>query len=118
MLGRIPVLVLISLCSAAVAFAGDFPANQPFASYWFPNELLSWSPDSDPDAPYNRSTVPLQDRFLFPGSEVNTHARAGKAEIVALSIMYPSTSFNPSQGSRDFDVFVFNYWQYITSLTF
>lgn len=28
-----------------------YPSDQPFASYWFPLEILSWSPSTDPDAP-------------------------------------------------------------------
>lgn len=32
--------------------------------------------------------------------------------------MYPSTSFNPSQGGTGIDCYAFNYWQYIDHLTF
>ncbi len=111
-------LFLILICVPSLTAAGGFPPNQPFASYWFPNELLTWDPATDPDAPYNRSRVPLAGRFLYPGTQVNSHARAGEGRVTALSIMYPSTSDNPSQGSLDFDVFAFNYWQYLEGLTF
>ena len=85
--------------------------GQPYASYWFPDELLSWTPSGDPDAPYNVSGVPLADSFLGD-TQANPHARPGEADIAALSIMYPSTSGNPSQGANVFDVYAFNYWQY------
>ncbi|MEM7582058.1 MAG: glycoside hydrolase [Acidobacteriota bacterium] len=98
--------------------AGGFPADQPFASFWFPNELLTWDPATDPDAPFNRSAVPLQTRFLNPALQVNSHARPGEARVSALSIMNPSTSNNPSQGSLVFDRFTFNYWQYVDLLVF
>ena len=108
------ILGAISCCvgTAALAetFTGGFPENQPFASFWHPSTILLWNPATDPDAPYNRSSVPLQDRFIFPGSQVNDHARAGEGEVIALSIMNPSTSNNPSQGMPSFDVFAFNYW--------
>jgi len=92
------------------------PSDQPYSSYWHPNELLSWSPALDRDAPYNRSSVPLADRFGDHGTQVNTHARPDEGRVVALSIMYPSTSNNPSQGSDQFDVYAFNYWQYVDLL--
>ena len=37
--------------------ANFYSSDQPFASYWFPLEILNWSPSTDPDAPYNRSGV-------------------------------------------------------------
>ncbi|HPQ42435.1 MAG TPA: hypothetical protein PLV45_18830, partial [bacterium] len=91
------------------------PPGQPYSSYWHPNDLLEWSPSTDPDAAFNRGNTPLADRFT--GSVlVNDHARPGEGRIAALSIMFPSTSGNPSQGSRLFDVYAFNYWQYIDVL--
>ncbi len=112
--------LLLMLCALAAtgAGAGGFPADQPYASYWFPNELLSWSPTLDPDAAFNRSNVPLQGRFRNPATQVNAHARPDEARVTAISIMYPTTSLNPSQGSLDFDVFAFNYWQYVDLLVF
>ncbi|MEM7048769.1 MAG: glycoside hydrolase [Acidobacteriota bacterium] len=117
MTGRAVLLLPIALAFATPAI-GQFAPNQPYASFWFPDELLTWSPDTDPDAPYNRAAVPLQSRFLFPGTQVNGNARAGEGLVAALSIMHPSTSFNPSQGAPSFDVFAFNYWQYIDTLVF
>ena len=46
-------------------------SDQPYASYWFPLEILSWSPASDPDAPYNRSAVELKNKFVDSVSIVN-----------------------------------------------
>ncbi len=88
----------------------SLPSDQPFASYWFPNELLTWSPATDPDAPYNRSRTPLRDRFLN-AIQVNAHARPNEARICPLDI-YWATSGNPSQGSLDVDYFAFHFWQY------
>jgi mannosyl-glycoprotein endo-beta-N-acetylglucosaminidase len=90
--------------------------GQPYTSYWHPNDLLSWSPATDPDADFNRSNVALVDRFLNGDTQVNAHARPDEARVAALSIMYPSTSGSPSQGADVFDVYAFNYWQYIDVL--
>ncbi len=92
------VLLFLWVLGSGAAAAGGFPADQPYASYWFPNELLSWSPALDPDAPFNRSNVPLRGRFRNPATQVNGNARPDEALVTAVSIMYPSTSFNPSQG--------------------
>jgi len=94
----------------------SLPSDQPFVSYWFPNDLLAWSPATDPDAPYNRSVTPLRDRFLN-AVQVNTHARPNEARICPLDIFW-ATSGNPSQGSLDVNAFVFNYWQYTDLLVF
>jgi len=104
------------LLLAAVLFAQTLP-GQPYASYWHPADLLSWSPFSDPDAPYNRSAIPLATRSLGD-TQCNAHAIPGQAGITSISIMYPSTSFNPSQGGPGIDTYAFGYWQYIQQLTF
>lgn len=36
--------------------------NRPEASYWFPEDLLKWNADKDPNLAYNVSTVPLAKR--------------------------------------------------------
>lgn len=62
----------IFLFVMCVALSTTAFAKQPYSSYWFPEQLLQWSPASDPDAVFNRSTIPLQDRFVTDG--VNAHA--------------------------------------------
>ena len=108
----IPTILLL-LAAAAPAQ----PPGQPYASYWFPEELLSWTPASDPDAPFNRSWVELADRS-WSDTQCNAHAHAEEAGITAVSIMYPSTSGNPSQGSDTSAVYAFGYWQYVDLLVF
>ena len=41
-----------------------YTSDQSFASYWFPLEILSWSPSNDPDATYNRSGVTLKTKYV------------------------------------------------------
>ncbi len=120
--GRLLVLLLVGSATCFQASpshaGGGFPPDQPYASFWFPNDLLSWDPNADPDAPFNRSGVELQTRFRNPALQVNVNARQNEAQVVAISIMNPSTSNNPSQGSDTFDRFTFNYWQYLDILVF
>ena len=106
----IPVMLLLIPAVSSSQLPG-----QPYSSYWFPDELLAWTPSGDPDSPYNRGTVQLSERSLGD-TQANIHARPGEAGIAALSIMYPSTSGNPSQGARTIDVYAFNYWQYTDML--
>ncbi len=93
---RVALIIVITLTGWIGSASADQP-GQPYSSYWHPNDLLQWSPSTDPDAAYNRGNTPLADRFLGP-VQVNAHARPNEARIAALSIMYPSTSGNPSQG--------------------
>lgn len=123
LLARLLVVLPAVFWPAVGAFAEapttfSFPSNQPFAHYWFPNDLLTWTPGGDAADPFNRSAVPLADRFADSLTQVNPHARAGEARVTAISIMYPTTSNNPSQGSLRFDGHTFGFWQYVEELVF
>lgn len=109
----------VLLCSFVVCLNILFawPTDQPFASFWFPCELLSWTPASDPDADYNRSNVVLADRFINDAFQVNTHARPNEGSISALYIN-GTTNNNPAQGYLALDGPNFNYWQYIDTFVF
>jgi mannosyl-glycoprotein endo-beta-N-acetylglucosaminidase len=102
---------------ASSAYAGDQLPGQPYASYWFPSTILDWDPATDPDAPFNRSSVPLASRFSNPDFNVNPHAHLDEGRVQAL-VAFAPTSFNPSQGSATEDYYALNYWQYIDQLVF
>lgn len=119
-LRRRSALVFVALLGSAIArsaFAGDPLPGQPYASYWFPSTILDWDPATDPDAPFNRGTVPLATRFSNPDFNVNAHAHPGEGRVQAL-VAFAPTSFNPSQGSATEDYYALNYWQYIDQLVF
>lgn len=103
------MVLFITLCIGTQ----DVDAKQPYASYWYPDELLEWTPDNDEDAIFNRGTVPLADRFT--GDGVNSNAMA-EPKVQIFATMNPSTSENPSQGSDVFERYTFSYWQYVDSL--
>jgi mannosyl-glycoprotein endo-beta-N-acetylglucosaminidase len=94
-----------------------YSSDQPFASYWFPLEILSWSPSTDPDAPYNRSGVPLKNKYVDSITVVNPNARVNEARVSPLSAFAP-TSDNPSQGALNINYYTFSYWQYVDELIF
>ena len=86
-----------------------YSSDQPFASYWFPLDILSWSPSTDPDAPYNRSGIPLKNKLVDSITIVNPNARVNEACVNPLSAFAP-TSDNPSQGFLNiYKVVVSNY---------
>jgi len=95
----------------------SYSSDQPYASYWFPLEILSWSPSIDPDAPYNRSGVPLKNKYVDSITVVNPNARVNEARVNPLSAFAP-TSDNPSQGSLNINYYTFSYWQYVDGLVF
>jgi endo-beta-N-acetylglucosaminidase D/PKD repeat protein len=84
-------------------------AAQPQSSHWFPEQLLNWNPEKDPNAKYNRSYVPLAKRDVL--YKVNENAQSD-AKLVALSALNPNTSGVPSQGGKAFFANTFSYWQY------
>ncbi|MFB8374917.1 endo-beta-N-acetylglucosaminidase [Paenibacillus taichungensis] len=102
------ILVCAVLSSAALA-------KQPYSSYWLPEQLLNWNPASDPDAAFNRSTIPLQSRFT--GEAVNPNATKDP-KVMALSALNQGTSGVPSQGSDTFSANTFSYWQYVDKLVY
>ncbi|APT75998.1 glycoside hydrolase [Marinitoga sp. 1135] len=86
-------------------------ADIPESSYWYPNDIVDWSPQNDPDAVYNVSHIPLAKRVY--GEPLTKHA-SKEIKIMALSILNPSTSGMPSQGSNNsFKTYPFSMWQYV-----
>ncbi len=90
-------------------------AKQPESSYWYPEQLLNWTPENDPDAVFNRSQVPLGKREVL--YKVNDNAQS-EAKVVALSALNPTTSGVPSQGGKEFLANTFSYWQYVDIMVY
>ncbi|MBB6062170.1 endo-beta-N-acetylglucosaminidase D/PKD repeat protein [Thermosipho japonicus] len=102
------IIILFSILSIAIF------AQIPESSYWYPNDILDWSPQTDSQAIYNVSHVPLARRVI--GTPI-TDSASKDIKIMALSIMNPSTSGMPSQGSNNsFKAYPFTFWQYVDYL--
>lgn len=134
-------VVLSSAAAAAALLTPAAPATaaaartkaaddlQPYASYWFPDSLPSgtpgegvvwrslaeWTPEGDADLAFNRSTVPLAERFT--PVPVNATARADRARIASLVSFHP-TAGNPAQGAATADHYALTHWAYIDELVF
>lgn len=87
--------------------------GQPFASYWFPNELLKWSPKTDPDALFNKGTIPLKKRVTAAKSN---GTQTDKGELMSLDIINQHTAGTPSQGFKSIQVYNPTQWQYVDVL--
>ncbi|NBE54239.1 endo-beta-N-acetylglucosaminidase [Streptomyces boluensis] len=124
---------LLTPAAAAHAVPGRAPKAaddlQPYASYWFPDSLPSgtpgegvvwrslaeWTPEGDADLAFNRSTVPLAERFT--PVPVSASARADRARIASLVSFHP-TAGNPAQGAATADHYALTHWAYIDELVF
>lgn len=102
------VLVVGAKINAQGVQYGD---NQPYSSYWFVEELLQWSVESDKEAKFNISQVALLDRFLNDSTDLNDNAPKIPG-IIALMAPH-TTNFHPSQGFSTVKQYAFPFWQYI-----
>ncbi|WP_043167033.1 endo-beta-N-acetylglucosaminidase [Bifidobacterium callitrichos] len=92
--------------------------NQPESSYWFPEDLLSWSADKDPDLAYNVSTVPLAKRVDQKDLKTVNDTQNADTKVMAISIMNSSTSGNAPRGLNNANANTFSYWQYVDQLVY
>lgn len=76
------------LTALAAMFMQGAYAQQPYGGCWHPEDIKNWSPETDPDAKFNRSRVPLATRFQEP-----TLMKANKTNIMKdRFVMLPSSS--------------------------
>ncbi|MBP3803001.1 MAG: hypothetical protein J6I76_03755, partial [Oribacterium sp.] len=68
-------------------------AQQPYSGCWFPDDVINWSPETDADAKFNRSRIPLQAR-------IDNHYGSGQIETA--TITNKMCSLTPSQGDNNF----------------
>lgn len=113
----------------ASAGAGYWPENLPIPNQYYYQkeslqpygtclqigELKNWSPDNDPDARYNRSSIPLRQRYMGPS--VNPLA-SRDAKVMPLAMSNARASEAESQGGEGDFVYAFNNFQYIDTYNF
>lgn len=103
-------VLLLTIIISSICLLAEIPE----ASYWYPNDIIDWSPVEDVNAVYNVSHIPLSDRVY--GEPLSNYAR-DNIKVMALSIMNPSTSGMPSQGNNNsFKTYPFTFWQYVDYL--
>lgn len=107
---------LLSLLAVTVfVFTNSLLAQQPYGGCWHPQHIINWSPETDPDAKFNRSTVPLKPRFYDDGIKANSN-QFYDGKVAACLTMNPMASQTPSQGANNFIGYNPTYWQYMDLL--
>lgn len=85
----------------------------PESTALFPETLINWSAETDPNAPFNVSRVPLTDRVK--GNKTNPD-QSTEAKVLSIAIVNRHTKGTPSQGDTDKAVYNFTNWQYVDTL--
>ena len=88
---------------------------QPYGSCFLIDELKNWSPDNDPDARYNRSGIPLRERWMGPSVNPLASRDAG---VMPLAMGNARASQGPSQGGDGAAAYVFTFFQYLDVYNF
>lgn len=92
--------------------------DQPEVSYWFPQQLLEWNAQEDPDYVFNVSKVPLAERVAKENLTPSNGTQNTDTQVMAISIMNSSTSGNAPRGLNKVDCNTFTYWQYVDKLVY
>lgn len=92
--------------------------EQPESSYWFPQQLLEWDAQEDPDFAFNVSKVPLAERVAKENLTLSNSTQNLDTQVMAISIMNSSTSGNAPRGLNKVDCNTFTYWQYVDKLVY
>ena len=92
--------------------------NVPEVPYWFPADLLNWTPNENGTDVYNVSSIPLAKRVDREKLSTVNATQNKDVKVVAISIMNSSTSGNAPHGLNSANVNIFTYWQYVDILVY
>jgi len=107
----LPVAAMMAMSAASVA-------QQPYGGCWHPDDIKDWSPETDPDAKFNRARVPLAERFREPELMKATATQWYEGQITNATILFNTCSACPSQGANNFVGYQPTYWQYMDKLVY
>ncbi|MCG8579712.1 MAG: discoidin domain-containing protein [Bacteroidales bacterium] len=103
------LLLLVLLCLVTLT-----QAQQPYAGCYHPEDLKNWVPGEDPNDVFNRSTIPLQSRFVNTAIKANPNSTFSNALVAPDLTLAKDCSKGYAQGRNTFDeMYIFNYWQYV-----
>lgn len=108
---------LVSALMAITATAA-VDAQQPYGGCWHPDDIKDWSPETDPDAKFNRSRVPLAERFKEPQLMKANANQYYEGQVCNATILFNVCSMCPSQGANNFLGYQPTYWQYMDKLVY
>lgn len=106
------------LAAVAAMFVEGAYAQQPYGGCWHPDDIKNWSPETDKDAKFNRSRVPLAKRFKEPTLMKANQNQYYEGQICNAPILFPTCSMCPSQGAYNFLGYQPTYWQYMDKLVY
>lgn len=106
------------LAAVAALFVQSSYAQQPYGGCWHPDDIKNWSPETDKDAKFNRSRVPLAKRFKEPKLMKANSQQYYEGQICNAPILFPTCSMCPSQGAYNFLGYQPTYWQYMDKLVY
>ncbi|WP_440333889.1 endo-beta-N-acetylglucosaminidase [Leyella stercorea] len=106
------------LAAVAALFVQSSYAQQPYGGCWHPDDIKNWSPETDKDAKFNRSRVPLAKRFKEPTLMKANKNQYYEGQICNAPILFPTCSMCPSQGAYNFLGYQPTYWQYMDKLVY
>lgn len=109
---------LFSVAMLSMLFGGSAWAQQPYGGCWHPDDIKNWSPETDKDAKFNRSRVPLAKRFKEPTLMKANANQFYEGQICNATILFPTCSQCPSQGANNFLGYQPTYWQYMDKLVY
>ena len=87
--------------------------NQPYQHGYRGEDLLAWSPETDPYAELLRAQIPLQNRnTAFAATQADPNLSAAP-EYFTLTGDYGNAFFDSYSYTNEFSQHVFNFWQYV-----
>ena len=99
-------------------FGVSASAQQPYGGCWHPEHIKNWSPETDKNAKFNRSKVPLAKRFKEPTLMRANANQFYEGQVCNATILFPTCSQCPSQGANNFLGYQPTYWQYMDKLVY
>ena len=108
----------ICLTAVSLLVCNAMKAQQPYGGCWHPEKVKNWSPETDPDAKFNRSRVPLATRFQEPQLMKANKNQYYEGQVCNATILFPTCSLCPSQGANNFLGYQPTYWQYMDKLVY
>ena len=113
--------VLMAASSAPFAMASDtLPylgesargENQPYQHGYRAEDLLDWSPETDPWGDMLRAEVPLQDRNAALAATQANPDLSPETQWFTLAGDYGNAFFDSYPYTNEFSQYLFNFWQY------
>ncbi len=92
--------------------------NVPEVPYWFPADLLAWTPNENGTDVYNVSTVPLAERVSDDKLSTVNGTQDKNVKIMSLNALNLSTSGNAPHGLNTTSANIFTFWQYVDTAVY